>query len=122
MQLLSWACPVDQCLTLQELLLEPAGLQDVYQASGTSERTRDPVALPTARRAAAVTLVVAAAWRMSQTQDRECHLDDYLLQNILSNLCGADVCRAQVCMAVTYPQYCARGYSGLACMIACFEC
>ena len=51
---------------------------------------------------------------MSQTQDKECHLDDYLLQTILSNLCGADVCRAQVCLAMAWSQYCARGYSGLA--------
>lgn len=61
---------------------------------------------------------------MSQTQDGECHLDDYLLQSVLSNLCGADVCRAQACLAMTYSQHCARGYRGLAHGIAslCAEC
>ena len=60
---------------------------------------------------------------MSQAQDRECHLDDYLLQNILSNLSGADVCRAQVVgLAMACCNLCARFSAALPTRLPAFAC
>ena len=107
----------------QELLLEPAGLQQyLYRALAPQSALVIPLFCPPYAVLQAGPSVFALQWRMSEVQDRECHLDDYLLQNILSKLCGADVCRAQVSLAMSYSQYCARGYIGLARVIASFEC